>query len=137
MRAVQLLLALAPLALAAAAQAEPVPNLDVERSCRAAQDYGATGDREQTFKSCMLDEKEAKDQLTKKWSQFKAADRRACAPARPSPSYVEMLTCLEMNQESLIPYSEGAGAAAPASGAHDSPSPRPAMSPGPRGFHGL
>jgi len=138
-RALQPLLLVSLLAFVAAARADQVPNLDVEKSCREAKDFGATTDPQQTYKNCMLDEKEAKDQLVQKWSQFKPADRRSCGPAAPSPSYVEMLTCLEMNQESLIPYSEGGGAAAPAYGRPHggSPSPRPPLSPGPRGMRGL
>ncbi|MGA9137068.1 MAG: hypothetical protein WBZ39_03925 [Methylovirgula sp.] len=137
MRVSMLFLLCAFFAAAALAKADPVPKLDVAKSCRDARDFGMS-DAQQTFKSCMLDEQEAKDQLVKKWSQFKADARRSCVPDVPGPSYVEMLTCLEMTEQTLMPYS-GGGAVAPASGAyrHDSPSPRPAPSPGPRGMRGL
>jgi hypothetical protein len=111
-----------------------VPVLDVQKSCRAAQSYGLA-DSKATFHSCMLDEQEARTQLGQKWSKFKHSSRRACVPSHPIPSYVEMLTCLEMYQDALLPY-QGGGAAsaggAPGGYVHDSPSPRPAMSPGPR-----
>jgi hypothetical protein len=128
---------LALVAPAALANASPVPNLDVSKSCRDARDFGMN-DAKQTFENCMLDEKEAKQQLEEKWSQFTANARRSCVPDAPAPSYVEMLTCLEMNQQTLMPYSQG-GAGAPSFGTtrHDSPSPRPAPSPGPRGMRGL
>jgi hypothetical protein len=111
-----------------------VPVLDVKKSCRAAESYGLT-DSKATFHNCMLDEQEARAQLGQKWSKFKLSSRRACLPSHPIPSYVEMLTCLEMYQDALLP-DQGEGAA-PAGGTpsgyvHDSPSPRPAMSPGPR-----
>jgi hypothetical protein len=137
LRVSKLFIFVALLAPGTPACADHVPNLNVANSCRDARDFGVS-DAQQTFKNCMLDEQEAKQQLEQKWSQFKPASRRSCIPDAPSPSYVEMLTCLEMNQQTLMPYSEG-GAAAPSYGAfpHDSPSPRPAPSPGPRAMHGL
>jgi hypothetical protein len=137
LRVLKLFILLALLSLGAEARADQVPNLDVAKSCHDAKDFGVS-DAQQTFKNCMLDEKEAKDQLVQKWSQFTPANRRSCAPSAPAPSYVEMLTCLEMNQQTLMPYTEGGGAAPPVYGIpHDSPSPRPAASPGPRGMRGL
>lgn len=137
MRISKLFILVALLAPAGLARANPVPNLDVAKSCQDARDFGMNDARE-TFKNCMLDEQEAKQQLVQKWSQFKAAARRSCVPDAPSPSYVEMLTCLEMNQQTLMPYSE-TGGAPPAYGAapHDSPLPRPAPSSEPRGMRGL
>ncbi len=118
----------------ATATVNRVPVLNVEKSCRAAQDYGTT-DPKETFRNCMLDEKEARAQLSQKWAKFKPSSRRACVPPNPIPSYVEMLTCLEMDQDALLPY-QGAGGAAPSGGpggfVHDSAPPRPEMSPGPR-----
>ena len=51
----------------------------------------------------MTDEMAAKDQLAKRWSQFKVKDRTDCVEqARdPSPSYVEVLTCLEMDSDAI------------------------------------
>ena len=134
LRSLKLFILLTLLVPAQMARADQVPNLNVEKSCREAKDFGVS-DAQQTFKNCMLDEKEAKDQLVQKWPDFKPAYRRSCTPDAPSPSYVEMLTCLEMNQQTLMPYSEGGGTAAPAYGVpHDSPIARPAPSPGPRGM---
>jgi hypothetical protein len=106
----------------------------MERTCRAAQNYGTT-DPKQTFRNCLLDEKEARKQLSDKWSKFKASSRRSCIPPQhPIPSYVEMLTCMEMYQDNLAPYQGGAavGGAGASSYTHDSAPPRPALSPGPR-----
>jgi hypothetical protein len=116
---------------AARARGESVPKLDVETSCRDAKIYGTT-DPKQTYKNCMLDEREAEKQLRKKWSQYKAATRRNCiaAGATPSPSYVELLTCIEMYEETLKPSSGGGGGGG--GGALGSPSPRPTLAPGPR-----
>jgi hypothetical protein len=137
LRALKLFVLLALLAPAPLARADQVPRLDVARSCRDAKDFGVT-DPPQTFKNCMLDEQEAKGQLIQQWSQFKPAERRSCIPDAPSPSYVEMLTCLEMNQQILTPYNQGDVAPVPYGAVpHDSPLARPAPSPGPRGMRGL
>jgi hypothetical protein len=81
----------------AAPAADGVPKLDVAQSCREAQAFGGD-DKNLAYKGCMQDEKEARELLAKKWSGFKPADRRDCvAQGRaPMPSYVEILTCLEM-----------------------------------------
>jgi hypothetical protein len=95
------------------ARAERVPELNVQSSCHSAQTYGMTNPQ-QTYKNCMQDENEAKKQLQTKWSHYKASTRRAClaAGANPSPSYVELLTCIEMTEEVLHPNS-GLGGSAP------------------------
>ncbi len=124
---------------AARARMESVPKLDVETSCRDAKAFGMA-DPEQTYKNCMLDEREAEKQLGKKWSHYKAATRRSCiaAGAAPSPSYVELLTCIEMTDETLKPASSpgsdgaGMGVAPIPGGAVGSPPPRPSLAPGPR-----
>jgi hypothetical protein len=134
------LVGLSALPVSVRAEAERIPRLAVEKSCHDAETYGLT-DRNQTYKSCMLDEDQAKQQLEKNWSSYKGATRRQCmaAGAHPSPSYVELLTCIEMTEEILIPSGGGGGGGVGAdfghpggAGALGSPSPRPQLSPGPR-----
>lgn len=94
---------------ASSAQARPrsyngVPDLDVKGSCSDAQKFSAQGDdKGVAYKGCMQDESNAKSELAKRWSSFKAADKTSCVEqARaPSPSYVEVLTCLEMDTDSM------------------------------------
>ncbi len=77
-----------------------VPFLDVKSSCTDAQKFSSQGDdKNVAFKGCMQDEMSAKDTLTKQWTTYKPKDKTSCVEqARaPSPSYVEVLTCLEMN----------------------------------------
>jgi hypothetical protein len=98
---------IALLALPDLASAKPdgVPQLDVARSCREAQAY--TGDdKNLTYRSCMKDENEARAELTRKWMQFKPDDRKDCVAsgAAPVPSYVELLTCLEMSKDAEALY---------------------------------
>lgn len=76
---------------------DQVPTFDVAKSCREAQDIGGDAER-LAYKGCMQDESEARKQLVQNWSRFKAEDRRNCVAqgASPMPSYVEILTCIEM-----------------------------------------
>ncbi len=86
---------------------EQIPNLNVERSCKEAQDSTGT-DPGQTYKNCLADERDERKTLGQKWSSFKPETRRNCvlAGAVPNPSYVELLTCLEMFNQSLLPNSD-------------------------------
>ena len=81
-----------------------VPDLDVKTSCSDAQKFSNAGDKEKSaFKGCMQDENNAKGDLAKKWSTFSGKDRQDCVEQgrTPSPSYVEVLTCLEMSSGSI------------------------------------
>jgi len=97
------------LAWASSARAAPkpqggVPYLDVKGSCADAQKFGAQGqDKDVAYKGCMQDEMAAKSQLAKRWSSFKSADKQTCVEQarQPSPSYVEVLTCLEMDTDGM------------------------------------
>jgi hypothetical protein len=84
---------------------DKVPKLNVAESCREAQAI-AGEDKNLTYKGCMQDETEARQQLAKKWSSFKLEDRRNCVEggAAPLPSYVEILTCLEMYDQASTLY---------------------------------
>lgn len=80
-----------------------VPALDVKGSCSDAQKFSTGDDRVNAYKGCMQDEMAAKDQLSKRWSTFKPKDRSNCVEQSrtPSPSYVEVLTCLEMDSDAI------------------------------------
>jgi hypothetical protein len=72
------------------------PRLDVTKECRFESDSPKAFDR------CTRDEADALQQVGTEWSQFVDADRRSClseATAADSPSYVELLTCLEMARD--------------------------------------
>jgi hypothetical protein len=98
---------IALLALPDLASAKPdgVPRFDVARSCNEAQAY--TGDdKNLAYRGCMKDENEARAELARKWAHFKPGDRKDCVEqgAAPVPSYVELLTCLEMSDEAEALY---------------------------------
>lgn len=92
--------ALLPIILTAshiALVADSVPRFDVEHSCRRAAEVSlslgrSTGD-------CKHDEDDARGKLQQDWAQYTPAQRDDCmrlSTLGSSPSYVELLTCLEM-----------------------------------------
>jgi hypothetical protein len=114
--------------------ADTVPTFDVRPSCRAAAAVaGATQDRMQT---CLQSEERARDLIVKDWSQFSAADRNQCALTASvggSPTYTEMITCLEMARDTRnAPTAENlAPMPAPSTSGMAVRQPRPAQPPSP------
>ena len=89
----------------ASAKPDGVPRFDVARSCQEARAY--TGDdKNLAYRGCMKDENDARAELARKWAKFKPGDRKDCVAqgAAPVPSYVELLTCLEMSDEAEALY---------------------------------
>ena len=80
-----------------------VPELNVRGSCSDAQKFSTGDDKNNAYKGCMQDELNAKTELSKRWSSFRAKDRSDCVEQSraPSPSYVEVLTCLEMDTDAI------------------------------------
>ncbi|KRR10311.1 hypothetical protein CQ10_12415 [Bradyrhizobium valentinum] len=83
------------------AVADGAPNFDIARSCRL--DVAATTGLsvDQSMKSCVNDEQKAKRQLASQWSKFPAPSRASCISLENiggTPSYVSLLTCLQMGQ---------------------------------------
>jgi hypothetical protein len=56
---------------------------------------------------CLSDERAAHDLLLKEWTQFSAGDKTSCTDQTRNfnPSYVELLTCLELLRDARTPYS--------------------------------
>jgi hypothetical protein len=95
-----MLAAVAFAAMIPAAQAADVPKLDVDRMCRdsAAADAGINFD----VQRCLDSENRARGELAQQWSTVLAADRMQCtqtASMGGTASYVELITCLEMNRD--------------------------------------
>jgi hypothetical protein len=73
--------------------ADGVPTYNLSPSCRS-ETVTAASDR-----SCMRDEQRARETLQKQWSKFAPIDRANCRQTEETggaPSYVELLTCLQM-----------------------------------------
>ena len=80
-----------------AALASELPRYDVDATCRAAPSL-KTGDRN-TDRNCVRDETQARTQLERQWAGFDAKQRTLCVQEESlggSPSYVDLLTCLQM-----------------------------------------
>ncbi|HUB63050.1 MAG TPA: hypothetical protein VL996_01130 [Methylocella sp.] len=98
-------IALLILPVLAEAKSDTVPVLNIKPSCLEARSF-IGNDQNLAYQSCMKDESEARAELAKKWAHFKLEDRRDCVAqgATPMPSYVEILTCLEMSEEASALY---------------------------------
>ena len=81
--------------------ANDLPNLDVKSTCSTAIKLaGVTG---RTVESCVAGETAARKELEKDWSQFPSEERNRCISTSArghSPSYVELLICLDMLRDS-------------------------------------
>lgn len=83
----------------AAFAADHPPQLDVQSSCNAVASRGLNG---RTKEACMDEENGAQRTLRDKWAQFKSSQKSRCAGLVQTggpPSYVELLTCLEMAEQ--------------------------------------
>ena len=75
---------------------DAVPKFDIARECQF--EVGSNG----TQNSCAADEAQARNRLQEEWSQFPPGVRSQCAQESGMDgiaSYVELLTCLEMETE--------------------------------------
>jgi hypothetical protein len=81
------------------AHAAEVPTLDVSPTCKpTAGDHTFQIDTDR----CLKSEREAREQLTRAWGNFPAADRSLCtqtATMGGTASYVHLITCLEMKRD--------------------------------------
>jgi hypothetical protein len=85
-----------------------VPRFNIESTCRAARAF-AGADKTIAYNGCLKDEADAREQLAHKWTSFRLQDRTDCVSqgAEPLPSYVELLTCLEMSADAEALNSPG------------------------------
>jgi hypothetical protein len=75
--------------------AEAVPSYDVQSICKESIDPTI-----ESRSGCESDESAARNQLVGSWSQYPSAERMNCVAAMPElPSYVELLTCLQISRD--------------------------------------
>ena len=84
--------------------ADQVPALDIAPGCQATVETAGMSQQ-----GCLGDEQAARDLLVKQWTQFSAGDKTSCTDQTKTynPSYVELLTCLELLRDARIPYRPG------------------------------
>jgi hypothetical protein len=96
--AILAMLQVAQLGLAEAAT-QP-PRFDIKATCRQAQPLGS--DDKNVYQGCVQAELDAQRQLAKQWRSFKPDSQRTCtadAVSDGTPSYVELLTCLQFTKD--------------------------------------
>lgn len=101
--------ALVLLASPLSAQGGP-PDLDISDTCRSAGSI-SVGTQEASRDGCLRSEREARDEVKRRWSEFTPEAKTQCGKQTElggSPGYVEMVTCLE-----LASGSQGAGKSTP------------------------
>jgi hypothetical protein len=86
---------LLPLAIAAS---DAVPRFNIEPSCKGGLDSPGLNER---YSRCISEENAARQKLEGTWSTWPVADRGQCTSTAKmgAPSYVELLTCLEMARD--------------------------------------
>ena len=80
--------------------ADAIPKFDVEQTCRRASEVSVSLGR--SAGDCKRDEEDAHGKLQQDWAQYSPAQRTGCvrfSSLGSSPSYVELLTCLEMAEQ--------------------------------------
>ncbi|HWM29500.1 MAG TPA: hypothetical protein VNQ14_13640 [Woeseiaceae bacterium] len=96
---IRIVLAAAATAFVTVAYAAEVPTFDVGPTCRPiGGDKSLQIDTDRCFKT----EHEARAQLVREWADFPAPDRTLCtqtAATAGMPSYVALITCLEMKRD--------------------------------------
>jgi hypothetical protein len=81
------------------AVADGVPTVDIQKTCRVAASVTSGTTIQRDIDICVSSEQKAREQIVRDWSQYAAGDKVRCVQAGPRvylPSYVEWLTCLEM-----------------------------------------
>jgi hypothetical protein len=92
--------ALLPVVLLTASRlvlASSVPNLNIAPSCQAA--IAASIGHNRDNGACLRDESQAHSKLQQQWRQFSGAEHAQCLKLSRlggDPSYVELLTCLQL-----------------------------------------
>jgi hypothetical protein len=81
--------------------ADELPKFDTSKSCKAA--FSAyTGADKAGYETCLKEETAAGAQIGSTWAQWPPRDRAHCAQLAAlggTPSYIEMLTCLQIARD--------------------------------------
>src|SRR5262245_8295819 len=80
--------------------ADTVPRFNLDQTCRAAGEVSTSLGRSPG--DCKRDEEDAHGKLQQDWTQYTSEQRTGCvrfSSLGSAPSYVELLTCLEMAKQ--------------------------------------
>ncbi len=89
------LVLLLPLAVAVS---DAVPRYNIEPTCKGGLDSPGLNER---YSRCISEEQDARKKLETNWARYPVGDRTQCGrtSGMASGSYVELLTCLEMDAD--------------------------------------
>ncbi len=80
-----------------------VPTIDIQNTCKIAagsMTLMAGSTIQSAIESCLRSEQSAREQLVKDWATYPATDKARCVQVKVYlPSYIEWLTCLEMERD--------------------------------------
>jgi hypothetical protein len=84
--------------------ADAVPMVDIQKTCRNAAEVTSrllgSGSVQNDFDVCLGSEQTAREQIVKDWGTYSSPDKARCVRSTVYlPSYVEWLTCLEMERD--------------------------------------
>jgi hypothetical protein len=77
-----------------------VPAFDLKKSCKTTEDAALSLGR--SVEACISSEEAAREQLENRWAEFPGGKRTECVGVSRiggTPSYIEVLTCLELAQD--------------------------------------
>lgn len=77
-----------------------VPHFDARKGCQAGADTGV--DLQPNVDECVSSEMQARSLLVAQWKHFSAADKASCVGETSMggpPSYIEILTCIEIARD--------------------------------------
>jgi hypothetical protein len=83
------------------ALADSVPRIDFTRVCRSTSGTPINKDQ---LKTCLDSEGKIRDELGQNWTKYSAASRAQCTSGLQTayhPSYIELISCLEMANPSM------------------------------------
>jgi hypothetical protein len=82
-----------------AALGPSIPQVDVNKICQNVGVESLPEDRATAKRGCVGDETLARDQIRREWGRYSTADKGNCASTPGMQfSYVELLTCMEMQR---------------------------------------
>jgi hypothetical protein len=80
------------------------PNLDIEQTCKSAASASVSENASQD--GCLRSERASRDEIKRRWGEFTPAAKSQCEKqfqAGGFPSYVELVTCLELASGTGLP----------------------------------
>jgi hypothetical protein len=90
--------------------APAVPQFNARPGCQAGADSGLSA--KPNVDQCVQSEMKARDEIVRQWAEFHAEDKTRCVDSTQRggpPSYIEVLTCLEIGRDARRISKENTG----------------------------